>query len=765
MSFWNKLVRLGSLAARPASTVVTTSVLIAGTLLVHVNPVSALLGGCSATLTPHSVGAVASNDIFQFQISNTSSQAARWVKFIRPSADFVINGIHNLDLNGVSDTAANDYLILSGSGLNISPGGSLDVQIRASVGINQAAAANWQVQLSDSDSGANPTNCTGTLDTSISGHAVPDEQYSITDERASNITSTSAIITWSSTPTNSIVFYGQNLSYDSSSALDSQILTNHSINLNNLKPNTDYHFQVAGTDADGRPVYSADSTFSTPPSLNEPDTPANINSQPITTPVPIRRSSTDKTPPNISISTKLSNPYKAAPTIEGSASDNTSLATIEYSLDAGKNWLPVDKTIGLGKKMATFSFTPLNLNDGNYQMMARAIDTSGNIGRTVADTIVIDQLPPLTGGSVETVGPQVLEPNSSGTISIPVKMDEKVTLSAIGGPTSITVQGIPVGGSQISKRFSLVKSTDTDLWSGTLNFDEPGSYKLVAHSADGAGNKVDKTLTSIYVAPAGLIVRAGTNKAVSADVTVYYLEPESNEWLVWDGASYNQQNPIATGAKGNFRLLLPAGKYYLEAKASGYRTLTSSSFVLKNPTPISTTLNMKTAGGLKIGPIRIRWPEFSTPTVNMNLAQDQLTKNLALNNLTGQTLPEFSAVDSTGSKVSPLDLLGKPTLITFITTWFPNTNQQLTVLSQLQKTKNINIEIIAPQQRPAEVSVYNDIAGYGLNWLADPESSLSNSLGFSSLPTHYFVDHKGVIKKIVTGVLTKQQLLDNLQNL
>lgn len=78
-------------------------------------------------------------------------------------------------------------------------------------------------------------------------------------------TSQSAIITWTtSTPADSQVDYGPTASYGSSTPLDANLVTAHSVTLSQLVPNTLYHYRVRSTDAGGTRLVSSDFTFSTP---------------------------------------------------------------------------------------------------------------------------------------------------------------------------------------------------------------------------------------------------------------------------------------------------------------------------------------------------------------------------------------------------------------------------------------------------------------------------------------------------------------------
>ncbi|MDP2593906.1 MAG: peptidoglycan-binding protein [bacterium] len=92
---------------------------------------------------------------------------------------------------------------------------------------------------------------------------------SITGLAASGITSTGATIGWmTSVGASSQVNYGTTTSYGDSSALDSNLVTSHSVVLSGLAPSTTYHFQAVSA-ATSTTAASSDMTFTT---LATPDT-------------------------------------------------------------------------------------------------------------------------------------------------------------------------------------------------------------------------------------------------------------------------------------------------------------------------------------------------------------------------------------------------------------------------------------------------------------------------------------------------------------
>lgn len=80
----------------------------------------------------------------------------------------------------------------------------------------------------------------------------------------SNSNGDGATITWNTNfNADSQVMFGTTANYSSSSTVDSTGMTNHSVNINDLTPNTLYHFKVISKDTSGMTTTSQDQTFTT----------------------------------------------------------------------------------------------------------------------------------------------------------------------------------------------------------------------------------------------------------------------------------------------------------------------------------------------------------------------------------------------------------------------------------------------------------------------------------------------------------------------
>jgi peroxiredoxin len=107
-------------------------------------------------------------------------------------------------------------------------------------------------------------------------------------------------------------------------------------------------------------------------------------------------------------------------------------------------------------------------------------------------------------------------------------------------------------------------------------------------------------------------------------------------------------------------------------------------------------------------------------------------------------------------------LLGKPTVMTLLSTWAPPARDQLSILNQLDGS-GLNIVPVGIGEDVTSLKVYNDTSGFNLPILADSDQQLVAPFGVSNMPTTYFVNRQGVVKKVMLGVLSKEEIINNVQ--
>lgn len=737
--------------------------LLAGSLL-PVRMVRAA-SACEATITPGTVqpGGVVS---FNINIHNNGGPSFNWVDVTVPASNFAYTG--NSVNSWFADDKSNGATFVGGS---IANGGSANFGVSAQVGPGTSSGEVWTVRVSNSMFGDNPIACEGSVTTVIEGHPPNETGSGISNVAVAGITKNSATVTWTSDqPTSSVVYYGTTDNYGSSTSPDPNLVTSHSVTLTGLSADTTYHFQAAGFRSNGTFDYSSDGTFTTLPApvmssggssgTTTTTTKPATASTPTTTTTVNPHAVGDKIPPTLTLATKLTGAYKTPPLLTGSAADDTAVSLVEYSLDAGKNWLPAEVMQGKGTKSATFELHLPPLQDGNYDMVVRAVDSSDNKVTLAGQTLVIDQLPPLVGASVVAVGPQIVYLDKAGIITALQGTDQKVTMSAVGGPIAITLNATSVDKGKTTSTFSLRKSQGSGLWTGAMNFVRAGDYDITAQALDGAGNITKRPLMRVHVVPRAPVMEAGTNKIIKAKVTVFYRDPETQSWTLWDGAPYAQQNPQTTDNGRNYGFYLPQGTYYLRYDAPGYKTVVSRSVTIDQPTALTEDMYLSHTPGIYKGKLRLSIPWISLAQTNYS---QSVTSKVRTSQQAMPKVPNFKLPQTSQQALSYTDLWGKPTVLTLMNSWAPSSQDQLAILAKFDNP-DIRIVPVSSGDSLSRTVVYAKLSGYPAPMVVDSNNQLAQDMSVAMVPTHYFLDRHGLVKKIMVGVLSKEEILQHAQN-
>lgn len=78
-----------------------------------------------------------------------------------------------------------------------------------------------------------------------------------------------------------------------------------------------------------------------------------------------------------------------------------------------------------------------------------------------------------------------------------------------------------------------------------------------------------------------------------AIVSLYWLDPETKQYLLWPAKEYQQENPQVTDARGSYSFLVPEGVYYLTASVPGYSEYQGQSFDVVQGAGVHFNLEMK----------------------------------------------------------------------------------------------------------------------------------------------------------------------------
>ena len=102
------------------------------------------------------------------------------------------------------------------------------------------------------------------------------------------------------------------------------------------------------------------------------------------------------------------------------------------------------------------------------------------------------------------------------------------------------------------------------------------------------------------------------------------------------------------------------------------------------------------------------------------------------------------------------DLLGQPTVVSFLTTWSPVAADQMMALAALAENSGVKVIPIFEQETQSMVDLFIKRGGYTLPVWVDEDGKLGEEFELGTAPLHWLVDSKGMIKAIHTGFLTSE---------
>ena len=572
-----------------------------------------------------------------------------------------------------------------------------------------------------------------------------------------SVTETTATVTWTTDQNaNSFVDYGTTDDYNDT-VTDSSYVTSHSLSISGLTKGTVYHYSVISENESQENSRSDDATFTTSggssSSSSTTTTTKIITATPLPTPTP------DKVPPSVSLKTDFSQNYTEAPEIEGNASDVSGVVSLEYSIDNGKNWLPVEQIATIYGKSTLFSFSPPALFDGSYNIKIRSADGKGNTGTSKAYELTIDRLPPRVGSFLLKSGPLIFDPSQNNTISVLTNQKYSLFLSAVGGPNTINLYPHAPGQnlSQVSP-VPMYPSAQSGIWQTELEFPQKGSFLLETVSQDGAKNITQKSLGQVTVLPAGQVLNDGKPLA---DVTVnlYFLNPITQKFVLFDGSSYEIKNPIKTDPNGGFSFFLPAGVYFLTLNKDGFAPSRTQIITLAKSSFINGQIELPKSRQLNFAGRAFSLPPVARKIVSLNQIPQTSENYSPIWDLIGKQLPDFTLVSQT-EEISQFSLRSLPSLLVFLNTFTPQSSDILNMLEKIPPGKDYRIIVVFPQEPEETVSVYKNRGGYTLRFFADPDGNLLELLKINTLPTYMFIDRKGVITDIRNGILNQDEILE-----
>lgn len=703
---------------------------------------------CHVFYAPDTVRPSASSS-YTFNVSNGMLTPMRTI-MIAPPGDAVLT-LESASSPGFTADVSESGVVLYGG--EVAPGGSANVTVQASVGASLGIVGPWSVAISD-DNDLSVT-CSGDMNVVVDAAT---QGVRISGIAVTNVVQTAVTVVWNTdVPSTSQVAYGATAAYNHRSVLDSRLAINHRVTLTGLSSDTSYHFMVVSTvPAAGDTNSSLDNTFVTatvPPPAMAPAV------------VTVASVSKEAVSPAVRLAHILAAPVTEMPLVTGTASDNVAVVKVEYSVDDGITWRPVDGLVpAQGAASVSYSFRPTVTDDGEYAIRVRATDSSGNMTVSGAERVILDRLPPRFGTQELRLGSQPLVPDAAGHWQLVAGVDASLWLNAVGGPVQAVVMARRNGlAGAASQQFSLHKDAETGLWGGVLALGTAGLYDISVVADDGASNHTVAQLGQILVVRPGRVTADAPARPVSgAEVTVYYRAVDTHQWLVWDGSGYGQRNPVKVGAAGAVSFMVPAGTYYAEVRAPGYRTQMSSQFHVTQAQVINPLFHLASWPAWSVGRWRLAlpvWPQLADSAVA------PVHESQVMNSLRGRHFPDFQLPLADGGTLSRVQLLGRPSVVSVMATWSRMTSEQQQALEAIGQSGKVRMVTIVPGERASRVRAFRSGGQYQMTAVIDERIDMGSSLGVLPVPTHFVLDRQGVVRSVFYGLVTQSQLTQATEGL
>jgi len=127
------------------------------------------------------------------------------------------------------------------------------------------------------------------------------------------------------------------------------------------------------------------------------------------------------------------------------------------------------------------------------------------------------------------------------------------------------------------------ENTGNGVYAATVKTPIPeGQYQIVTIIEYADKSVVRKELTMIMVVdPEGYVYKKTgelETRLSGATVSLFWLNPASNQYELWPAKDFQQENPQVTDERGTYSFLVPNGKYYLKVDESGFESYNGKPF-------------------------------------------------------------------------------------------------------------------------------------------------------------------------------------------
>ncbi|PQD94479.1 alkyl hydroperoxide reductase [Pradoshia eiseniae] len=131
----------------------------------------------------------------------------------------------------------------------------------------------------------------------------------------------------------------------------------------------------------------------------------------------------------------------------------------------------------------------------------------------------------------------------------------------------------------------------------------------------------------------------------------------------------------------------------------------------------------------------------------------------------GGPAADFTLEDLEGNKVSLSDYEGKKVFLNFWATWCEPCKEEMPEMEKIHKNYKDVVILAINLDTHKDIQGFMDEHGLTFGTLLDVEEEVNDQYEVVSIPTSFFIDEEGIIRKKIVGVLDYEKMEENIEAL
>ena len=131
----------------------------------------------------------------------------------------------------------------------------------------------------------------------------------------------------------------------------------------------------------------------------------------------------------------------------------------------------------------------------------------------------------------------------------------------------------------------------------------------------------------------------------------------------------------------------------------------------------------------------------------------------------GGPAADFTLEDLEGNKVSLSDFEGKKIFLNFWATWCEPCKEEMPEMEKIHENYEDVVVLAINLDTHKDIQGFMDDHGLTFGTLLDVEEEVNDQYEVVSIPTSFFIDEEGIIRKKIVGVLDYEKMEENIEAL